>query len=295
MTQRLIAPDEVPSWVPGQLTVHSPDVGWDRLSVRGYRYGPSDVLVPGLRDYTIVAYRRGSTPMRRCIDGRWTAEDVVPGDVSLLTRATESHWVWPRDIEVVHAYLTRDELATTCRQMYEREVEDVELHDAVKASDPAVHRTVMQIAHEAAEGAAGSKLMVDSLSCQLAVHVLRNHAHVLFRECSGTGGLSLGQERAVRDYVHEHLAETISLDDLAGVTGLSRFSFARKFRETSGTTPHGFVLRQRVERARTMLERTDIPLPDVAAGCGFADQSHMTREFKKRLGVTPGRYRSRQR
>ena len=292
MTVDLIAPDQVPSWVPGQLTLQSPDTGWQGVSVRGYRYSASDVEVPPIRDYTIVAYRRGTTSMRRRLDGEWTDEQLGPGDVSLLTRAAHSHWVWSGDIEVVHVYLTQDELATTCRQVYGREVQDVELHDSIKADDPALHRTAMLMAQEAAHGAAGSTLMVDSLSCQLAVLILRRHARVLFRE-SGVDGLTIAQERVVRDYVHEHLGERISLKDLAATVALSRYYFARRFRQSVGTTPHEFVLRQRVERVRTLLERTNVPLLDIACRCGFADQSHMTREFKKRVGVTPGRYRSR--
>ncbi len=292
MADGLIVPDQLPKWVPGHLTVHSPDMGWDGVSVRGYRYAGSDVEVPPLRDYLIVAYRRGQTPMRRRVDGEWIHETLGPGDVSLLTRAAESHWVWPADIEVVHVYLTQDELAHTCRQMYERDVQDVELHDVVKADDPAIHRTAMLIAHEAAQGAAGSRLMVDSLSCQLSVHILRRHANALFRERPGVNGLSFGQERTVRDYVDQHLQESIALEDLARTVGLSRYHFARRFRQSTGTTPHEFVLRQRVERAKTLLHRTNTPLLDIACSCGFADQSHMTREFRQRVGVTPGRYRA---
>ena len=295
MADQLIEPDQLPHWVPGQLTVHSPAEGWDGLSVRGYRYAGSDVEVPPMRDYMIVAYRRGVTYMRRRVDSEWIHEELGPGDVSLLTRATDSHWVWPSDIEVVHVYLTQEELAATCRQMYERDVQDVELHDVVKADDPLIHRTAMLIAHEAAHGAAGSRLMVDALSCQLAVHILRRHAHVLFRETGGSGGLTLHQERIVRDYIHEHLREGIALDDLAATVALSRYHFARRFRQSVGTTPHEFVVQQRIEQAKTLLQRTDRSLTDIACGCGFADQSHMTREFKKRVGVTPGRYRSEDR
>ena len=295
MADGLIVPDQLPKWVPGHLTVHSPDVGWDGVSVRGYRYAGSDVEVPPMRDYLVVAYRRGQTPMRRRVDGEWIHETLGPGDVSLLTRAAESHWVWPADIEVVHVYLTQDELANTCRQMYERDVQDVELHDVVKADDPAIHRTALLIAHEAAQGAAGSRLMVDSLSCQLSVHILRRHADALFRESPGVNGLSFGQERTVRDYVDQHLQKSISLEDLACTVGLSRYHFARRFRQSTGTTPHEFVLRQRVERAKTLLHRTNTPLPDIACSCGVADQSHMTREFRKRVGLTPGRYRARSR
>ena len=72
-------------------------------------------------------------------------------------------------------------------------------------------------------------------------------------------------------------------------------SFARRFRQSTHTTPHEFVLQQRVERAKTLLDGTNTALPDIASVCGFADQSHMTREFRKRVSVTPGRYRTQSR
>jgi AraC family transcriptional regulator len=154
----------------------------------------------------------------------------------------------------------------------------------------------MLIANEAAQGgAAGSRLIVDSLSCQLSVHILRRHAHVLFRDSGRVDGLSFGQERAIREYIHEHLQENMSLDDLAGSVGLSRYHFARRFRQSTGTTPHEFVLQQRIDRAKTLLHRTNTALLDIASVCGFADQSHMTREFRKRVNVTPGRYRAQSR
>ena len=78
----LIRPEELPTFVPGTLTVCSPGAGWDGISVRGYRYAGSDVLVPPMRDFMIVAYRRGVTSMRRRVDGQWLSEQLAPGDVS---------------------------------------------------------------------------------------------------------------------------------------------------------------------------------------------------------------------
>ncbi len=291
MSGALITAEQLPSWVPGRVTVRSPDIGWQGVSLRGYAYTGSDVDVPPLRDYLVVAYRQGTTPMRRRVDRDWTRELLGPGDVSLLTRAAQSHWVWTDDIEVVHVYLTEQELASTCRDMYERDVAELELHDEVKADDPAIHRAVMLMAAEAAQGGVGSRLLIDALSCQLSVHILRRHAHVLFREAIDNGGLSFAQLRRVRDYVQEHLADRISLDDMAASVSLSRFHFARRFRTSMDTSPHAFVLDQRVERAKTMLTRTNTPLPEIAVRCGFADQSHLNRVFKKRIGTTPGSFR----
>lgn len=294
MTEHLIAPDQLPIWVPGQLTVRSPDVGWDgAATVRGYRYADSDVEVPPMRDFMVVAYRRGTTAMRRRLDDRWSAETLGPGDVSLLTRAADSHWTWSAPIDVVHVYLTHDQLTATCREMYDREVDDVELHDTIKADDPAIHRVAMQIAREAAHDEPGAELLVDALTQQLNVTILRRHAHVRFREPGADAALSFRREHAVRDYVQSHLHHRITLDELARVAELSRFHFARQFKSSTGTTPHEFVLRQRLDRARALIERTSTPLKDVAQRCGFADQSHMNRLFRRRLGTTPGRLRGR--
>jgi AraC family transcriptional regulator len=291
MGDGFIVPDQLPEWVPGEVTVRSPDESWDGVAVRGYRYQDSDVEVPAMRDFMIVAYRRGVTDMRRRLDAGWHHERLGPGDVSLLTRAADSHWTWSSPIEVVHVYLTHEQLAATCRAMYEHEVEEVELHDTIKADDPAIHRTAMAIAQEAAHGGVGSELLVDSLTTQLSVTILRKHANVIFREPDGSQCLTFRQEHLVRDYVQSHLHGRLTLDDLAATTGLSKFHFARCFRASTGTTPHDFVLGQRVDRARRLLLRTSMPLPEVAQTCGFADQSHMNRVFRKRLGTTPGEVR----
>jgi AraC family transcriptional regulator len=287
----LITPDEVPIWVPGQLTVRNPDQGWSGMSVRGYQYPGSDVEVPPVRDFVIVAYRQGHSDMRRQLDGRWSSEDVGPGDVSLLTRAADSRWVWSQDLDVLLVFLTEQEVTDTCRQMFDRDVADVDIQDVLKASDPAIHRTATLTAEEAARGEAGSQLMIDSLSCQLSVYLLRRYARIQFRDSSAGDSLSFQQTRLVRDYVQEHLHENISLQDLAGTLALSRFHFSRRFRNATGTTPHKFVLQQRVDYAQDLLRRTQSTLSEVARICGFADQSHMTRVFRQKLRITPAQYR----
>jgi hypothetical protein len=90
MAGDLIVPDQLPRWVPGQLTVHSPDVGWDGVSVRGYRYAGSDVEVPPIRDYMIVAYLRGKTlSTRRAAAGR--GPGVVPPQLPTAAGRSPRH------------------------------------------------------------------------------------------------------------------------------------------------------------------------------------------------------------
>ena len=93
------------------------------------------------------------------------------------------------------------------------------------------------------------------------------------------------------DYLTDHYAENVSLDRLASVANLSPFHFSRLFSEQFGMPPHAFQTQLRVLRARVLLLEGGA-IPHVAALTGFADQSHLTRHFKRVVGVTPGRYRA---
>jgi AraC-like DNA-binding protein len=98
--------------------------------------------------------------------------------------------------------------------------------------------------------------------------------------------------RRARRHLEERWAEPVRLEELAAVAGLSRFELARTFRAQVGLPPHAFQLDLRVARARELLAAGEPPVA-VAAACGFADQSHLHRVFKRAVGVTPGRYAAR--
>jgi len=103
-----------------------------------------------------------------------------------------------------------------------------------------------------------------------------------------------GASRAVarvRDYLDAHLDREVELAKLAQVAGLSRSHFIRAFRKETGLTPHAYLLDRRFRAASRLLGRGEAP-GDVAAACGFFDQSHLNRVFKARMGVTPGIYRA---
>jgi AraC family transcriptional regulator len=104
------------------------------------------------------------------------------------------------------------------------------------------------------------------------------------------GELTTWRFARVRDYMEHHLGEAISLEDLARVAGVSRFHFARQFRARTGESPMGYLLRTRVERAKTLLLDSRARVVDVSAELGFADQSHFTRTFRRMVGMPPSMY-----
>jgi AraC family transcriptional regulator len=287
----LITPDELPAWVPGELTVDSAALGWEGVRIRGYRYAPLDVPIPAMRDYAVVAYKRGATLMNRRCTGDWRIEPVVQGCVSLLTHAAQSHWRWAEDIEVTHLYLSPETMAHVAAEAYDRHIKEVELRDVLSVDDPVLVGIAASLAQESREAGLCGRLYVESLRNQACVHILRHYANVIFREPNRSGGLSCVQSRLLNEYLDENLDRNISLAELAGVVRLSEFHFARKFRAEFGCPPHAYVTRKRVERAKAQLAQRNVPLKVVAANAGFSDQSHMTRLFQRLLGVTPAEYR----
>ncbi len=109
------------------------------------------------------------------------------------------------------------------------------------------------------------------------------------------GGLSPGAGRRVREHVDAHLSENIDLAGLAAIAGLSVYHFARAFKQSTGVTPHHYLVKRRIERAKEMLACTKEPLAEIALATGFSDQSHLARHFRQILGTTPSQYRWSQR
>jgi AraC-like DNA-binding protein len=105
------------------------------------------------------------------------------------------------------------------------------------------------------------------------------------------GGLAPRALQRVREYVEEHLSENIELETLADIAGLSKWHFARAFKESVGTPPHFYLVQRRLERAQQLLAETDLPLAQIALKIGFSDQSHFSRRFRTVLGLTPRSFR----
>lgn len=105
------------------------------------------------------------------------------------------------------------------------------------------------------------------------------------------GGLSPSAARRVQHYLERHASENVPLPGLAALAGLSVHHFVRAFKQTFGMPPHRYLLQLRVERARNLLVRTNLPLSEIALKLGFADHSHFTRHFRRLAGIAPSHLR----
>src|SRR5256885_16586147 len=104
-------------------------------------------------------------------------------------------------------------------------------------------------------------------------------------------GLGSARLRRIKELVHVKMEDDLSLDEMAQSVGLSTAHFGRMFRKSTGETPHQFVLRQKIERAKAMLRAPDARILDVAVACGFKTQQHFAQGFRDVWGVSPTEHR----
>lgn len=285
---------DVETHVPAAITAVRRSAGWRGLFLQERRGSAGDVnYLGGPRQHLLylfcqavrsevifdgvsrtLSYRRGElrfTPAGHSVAFRWS------GAVHVLILGIE-----PWFLESIAA-----ELGAAIA--FERELSFRKL--------PAKHATgalMQQIGHELAVRPGGS-LIAEGLARAIGVHLLREFAAVPAAKATDAAP-PYAVLRAV-ELMRERLAVGLSLEEMAESTGVSPFHFARLFKAATGHPPHEYLIRLRVDRAQELISRhgRTHTMAAIAQESGFADQSHMTRHFRRVLGVTPGEFAEAQR
>ncbi len=161
---------------------------------------------------------------------------------------------------------------------------DLALEPAYGLADPALVGLVRAVTAETEGGGQAGRLFADGVAAALAARLGRLHGT---EAAAVRGAIPPRRLRHVVEFIGAHLAEGLSLDLLSGLAGLSPFHFARAFKQSTGTTPHRYVLDRRLDRARDLLAAGDLTVTEAAYACGFADHAHLSRAFRQRFGIAP--------
>jgi AraC family transcriptional regulator len=159
--------------------------------------------------------------------------------------------------------------------------------------DEVINQVGLSVLSEMMSPTAAGRMLVETSSLMLAARLAHSHSETgLIRSPIGSGhGLDGGRLRRVLTYIEEHLAEDITVTDLAKVACLSIFHFTRAFAATMGVPPHRYVSQRRLESAKAMIATGRTSLSEIALDCRFSSQSSFTRAFRRATGMTPAEYR----
>ena len=136
-----------------------------------------------------------------------------------------------------------------------------------------------------------SQLFADQISLALGSHVAQTYGEMRSAAMPRRGGLAVWQERRAKELLRANLQGNLTIAEIAKECSLSVAHFNRAFRRTTGLSPHQWVLRGRVDEAQGLLRGRKLSLEEIARVCGFSDQSHFTKVYKRFCGVSPGAWR----
>jgi AraC family transcriptional regulator len=168
---------------------------------------------------------------------------------------------------------------------------EVDLRSTDNLVDARVSALAAAVNADRSAGFPSGQLFLDSIEQALAVALVNGYAVRHLSLSRYQGGLGPASLRRVKEFVHAKMEDDLRLCDLAQSVGLSTAHFSQMFRKSTGETPHQFVLRVRVERAKEMLRSAEMRVLDVAIACGFKTQQHFARVFHRLCGASPTEYR----
>src|SRR5580704_15155025 len=212
--------------------------------------------------------------------------NYAAGDLALCHRH-EGEWVGLMNVQHLQLGISDAALLASSDGAYG----EVDLRPSRKFADPRLSAMVAAVHAEMVAGFPSGRLFLDSVEQAMAVTLVNGHA-VRHRPVQiYRGGLGSARLRRIKELVHVKMEDDLSLDELAQSVGLSTAHFARMFRKSTGETPHQFVMRQRLERAKAMLRAPGARILDVAVACGFRTQQHFAQVFRDAYRVSPTEYR----
>lgn len=159
--------------------------------------------------------------------------------------------------------------------------------------DPLLAEIARAIASELEAQTAAGSLLVETLSISLAARLVQKHFSMPSNQCFSRRAGSLDQRRLFRvlDHVESNLEDSLTIDRMASIACLSRYHFARAFKQATGQSPHSYVSARRLERAKALLIQGDLPLVHIALALRFSCQANFTRAFRQVTGQTPSQFR----
>lgn len=286
-----LSPDERLGLLPFVPSHSSAGQGWSGIRVEHFPLQPgSDIVQPPLSGLFLILQGHRSLPCRIEVGEAFYEGDLPPASVTLVPLGSGSRHLWGVDVDSTQFQIEPGLIQKVSVEGFDRDPARLRLPPTCCGYlHPAIQHDLAALRDELLTGGPGGRLCAETLANLLVVHLIR-HAGSGPAVRGLTGVLAGTTLRAVTDYVHDHLERNIGLADLAAVAHLSAYHFARLFKQTTGRTPHQFVIEKRVERARRLITEGRLTLAQVAAACGFTDQSGFTKHFKRLVGVTPKRF-----
>jgi AraC family transcriptional regulator len=217
--------------------------------------------------------------------------DVRAGESSLHDLKREPRGLLHKPYHCLAFYLPRAALDVIADDANAPRIRDLSYEPGAGVNDVTISRLGSLLLPALSHPDQANPLFVDHVLLAVGVHIAQTYGGMRPVSRPIRGGLAPWQERRAREFLLANIKRAVALKEVARECGLSVGYFSHAFRRTLGVAPHKWLIEQRVVLSKDKLRDDGLSLSDVAAECGFTDQSHLTRIFRQAVGVSPGTWR----
>ena len=275
---------------PPELTSYGS--GWQDINIETYIIPPGENVAQDV-PYHLFNINTGTTYSYESeLNDRYHQGSSVAGEISFYPACQPLPYRWHSNISIVSVGLSQELLRRNAQELFNCDRVELQVTHSIK--DPLLQQLGLALKADLESGLPGGAVYAQTMANAIAVHLLRNYSTKRPIILNMSGGLSPQNQKRVSRYIKDNLEQKILLTDLAAIAGLSQHHFARAFKQSFGASPHQYLIQTRIVRAQQLLRNTEMEIKEVAIACGFSNQSHLHRHFKKQTGITPRQF-SRQR
>jgi AraC family transcriptional regulator len=265
--------------------------GWNGLTLELHSFHDLDAVVQAT-DHVIAVHLAGNVSVHRSRNGRARSRTMAVGDVTITPVGPPTRWRQSGQSLVVLLRLSPDYVRSVAGDECALDPDRFAIQGRFGIRDERIDDLARRLLGGLELEGTDSRLYVDALTCELAIHLLREHTS----PCAGTtwrmARLSPHKLRRAIDHIDDNLRTELTLASMAEAVALSPGHFAHAFRQATGVAPHRYVLERRVERAKALLRQSDMPITEIADCVGCSSHSHFSVLFHRITGVTPRQFRT---
>ncbi len=275
-----------------RIIAASDPLGWRSLYASMQREAPYAAAYAGVPDHLVILHLDGPVTVSRVLGKSWASRVIPPGGLFMLPGGIDFGVRLGGDLSTVHIYVRRAIVEEVAADLSCSDTGSIDLVPRLGARDPLIERLALEVRDALTDPDPNMPIYIDYLTRAIAARLVRAHStQSAPRTEARVGTLTRIQLDRAIDYMEANLDKPLALSDVAHAAGLSGTHFARRFKRSTGSAPHQYLMHCRVERAKRLLAETDNAIAQVAIACGFAHQEHLTRVFRRLSGETPARFR----
>ncbi len=265
-------------------------VQWNGVRVHRVRVLPGRMLEHKMAFHEINMNLGGQlTTEKISASGKLVRTKGSPGNLCITPAGQAIGAFWDKTLDNMGILLEPNFIVRTAVENHFNSA--FEFTEIYRKEDLLIQHIGLALLAEAESETPAGRLYAESLIQTLTLHLLKNYSTANLKPENSNGGLSGYKLRRAQEFIRANLEEDLSLAEIAAASDLSQFHFARAFRKSTGLTPQQYLMNQRIERAKELLAKDDLPIVEISLQTGFKNQSHFTTLFRKFTKFTPKMWR----